>query len=61
MTRPKWSKEKERVYRAAMRWFRARSMQGLPGVYRIPVEEHLWSSSHVLHKACATLSKRRKK
>ena len=52
MTRPKWSKEKERVVRAAMRWSDVQPRNYL----QCPAS----TESKAVFKACAAASKRRK-
>ena len=55
MTRPKWSKEKDRVVRAAMRWYHV-TENGT--VKNWPQRVNSYDE---LRKACAAASKRRKK
>ena len=53
MTRPKWSNEKERVYRAAMRWAKYYNCFSYPRMWCREFELRL-------DKACAAASKRGK-
>ena len=54
MTRPKWGKEKERVYRAAMRWY-------LWYQSKYSEAKHATKLFNEFDAACAAASKRRRK
>jgi len=45
--------QRERIVKAAMRWYRQRSAKAIPGIYCIPHPEHQWMTAHDLHKAIA--------